>query len=93
MPIPDLKSGDVDALIAFLNADSVTGAVPPMDAVFGGLSDFHLVKKVGELARKIVDQCATNKSIAKVTVTIGEKQQRDQPKVDLPQTFEIQPTL
>ena len=93
MPIPDLKTGDVDALIAFLNADSVTGAVPPMDAVFAGLSDFDVAMKAGQLARKIVDEYVTNKSIAKVTVTIGKKQERDRPKVDLPQTIEIQPTL
>jgi len=45
--VPDLKPGDVDALINFLNADSVIGAVTPMDAVFGELSDFDLAKKAG----------------------------------------------
>lgn len=80
MQVPDLKSGDVDAFIKFNQADSVVGAVPPMDAVFGGLEDFHLAKKVGELARKIVKEYGSDKSVLVVNVTHMKKQKVDELK-------------
>jgi hypothetical protein len=80
MPVPSLKQGDVDAFIKFNQADSVVGAVPPMDAVFGGLEDFHLAKKVGELARKIVKEYGSDKSVLVVNVTHLKKQKVDESK-------------
>ena len=51
-----------------------------MDAVFGGLEDFHLAKKVGELARKIVKEYGSDKSVLVVNVTHMKKQKVDEPK-------------
>jgi hypothetical protein len=88
MPVPVLKQGDVDALIKFLQADSVVGDLPPMDAVFSGLSDFDLSKKAESLARKIVEEYGTDKATFNVKVTMKKK-----PKVDEPIDEEEPPFL
>ena len=80
MPVPKLKTGDVDALVNFLNADSVVGAIPPMDAVFAELTDFDLGKKAEQLARKVVEQNISDASeLIKVTITIKKKKKVDAP--------------
>jgi hypothetical protein len=79
MPVPVLKTGDIDALINFLNADTVIGAVTPMDAVFGELSDFDLAKKAEQLARKIVEQNGTKDVTFTVKVTAKKVKKVDEP--------------
>lgn len=79
IPVPNFKSGDIDALVNFLNADTVIGAVTPMDAIFGELSDFDLAKKAEQLARKIVEQYGTEKSTFTVKITVKKAKVVDQP--------------
>jgi len=81
IPVPELKTGDVDALVNFLAADSLTGVLPPLDAVFEGLEDFNLAKQVEALARKIAEKYCTKKSTIKVKVSYVKKQQKDEPPV------------
>jgi hypothetical protein len=74
LELPHFKPGDVDTLFSFLSADDLVGAQGPLDAVFGELeTDFDLAKKAEQLARRIVEQFCTSKSVIKVTVTCEKK--------------------
>jgi hypothetical protein len=81
MPVPNIKPGDVDGLIGFLNADTVVGAVTPMDAVFGGkeVIGLHLAKKVEQLARKIVEQYGDKNHTFTVKVEAKKVKKVDEP--------------